>query len=320
MRTFEDKPAVREAIPVLLGISGPPSAGKTWSALAVATGIQRVVGGDIFGADSESGRMLHYADHFKFRHIPFTAPFSPLDYLDLLRYCEGRGAKTLIIDSGSHSHEGPGGVLEMHDKLTTELAKRWKTSEEKASRAAWIEPKSQLNKLVMGIGQSKMNMIWCFRAKEKSGKTPEDKLGFMPIVGGELAHEMTAMALLYPGSDGVPKWDSAMPGERLMTKLPRQYRELFLEKFKGKALSADIGEELARWASGGTVQSVRPGTQAPAPSASMDQDEFFDVTDQIALAPDLDSAKALATKHRARMTNDQIETVRKQLAGWKAAS
>lgn len=261
-RTFTDAPAVRKAIPVLLGISGAQGSGKTWSALEVATGIQQVVGGDIYGCDSENGRMLHYADHFKFRHVPFGAPFSPLDYLAVLEYLYKKGAKTAIIDSGSHSHDGPGGVLEMHDQLRVELARRWGCSEEKADRSAWIEPKSQLNKLITGMGQMPMNLIWCFRAKEKSGKKPEDKLGFMPIVGHELAFEMTAMCLLYPGSDGIPTWDSRLPGERLMTKLPSQYRELFLTKFKGKPLSAAVGVELAQWAAGG--KQIAPGPSGPA--------------------------------------------------------
>jgi hypothetical protein len=263
-RLFEDAPAVRKAIPVLLGISGAQGSGKTWSALRVAVGIQRVVGGEVYGCDSENGRMLHYADHFKFRHVPFTAPFSPLDYLAVLEHCQRRGAKTVIIDSGSHSHDGPGGVLEMHDKLRVELAAKWRTTEDKADRSAWIEPKAQLNRLITGIGQMPMNLIWCFRAKEKSGKSPEDKLGFMPIVGHELAFEMTAMALLYPGSDGVPTWDSRLPGERLMTKLPSQYRELFLTKFKGKPLSEDIGQELAAWAAGGAAPASASATSQPA--------------------------------------------------------
>ncbi len=316
MRTFEDKPAVREAIPVLLGISGAQGAGKTWSALRVATGIQRVVGGDIYGCDSENGRMLHYADHFKFRHVPFSAPFSPLDYVEVLQHCEKRGARTAIIDSGSHCHEGPGGVLEMHDKLTKELAVKWRTTEEKASRSAWIEPKSQLNKLIMWMGQSKLNLIWCFRAKEKSGAKQDEKLGFMPIVGAELAFEMTAMALLYPGSDGVPTWDSRLPGERLMTKLPSQYRKLFLEQFKGKPLSEDIGEELAKWASGGVAHAPKPSAPPASATPEMPTAEFDDIIDQMKLAPDLDSAKFIANKHRAGFSKAQGAVVRSTLENW----
>jgi hypothetical protein len=264
-RVFEDVPAVRGAIPVLLGVSGAAGSGKTFSALRLAAGIQQVVGGDIIGCDSEANRMLHYADLFKFRHLSFGAPFGPLDYLAMLEHCQKKGAKTVIIDQVSNEHEGPGGVLEIHDKLTKELARKWGTSEEKASRAAWIEPKMQRQRFVNSFMQMPMNMIFCFRAKEKSGKTPDDHLGFQPVAGGEIAFAMTAMCLLYPGSDGVPTWDSRMVGEKLMTKLPTYYKKLFLEEFKGKPLSEDIGRKLAEWSAGGPT-SLPAGSTKSAPA------------------------------------------------------
>src|SRR5262245_58925915 len=101
--------------PLLVGLVGPSGTGKTCSALRLATGIQAVAGGDIFMLDSEARRGLHYADQFKFRHVPFAPPFGPLDYLAGLEYCVSRGAGTVIVDSTSHEHEGPGGVLEMHE-------------------------------------------------------------------------------------------------------------------------------------------------------------------------------------------------------------
>jgi ABC-type oligopeptide transport system ATPase subunit len=104
-RKFDDTPAVRRAVPLHLGLVGPSGSGKTYSALRLATGIQSIYGGDIFGIDSEANRMLHYADKFKFRHVPFAAPFDPLSYLAAVEHCVKKGAKTIIIDSASHLHE-----------------------------------------------------------------------------------------------------------------------------------------------------------------------------------------------------------------------
>src|SRR6185503_11962739 len=115
-RQFNDVPAVRSAVPLLVGLTGPSGSGKTFSALRIGTGIQKIVGGEVFGIDTEANRMLHYADKFKFRHIPFLAPFDPLSYLDALKHCLKKGAKTVIIDSTSHIHEGPGGTLEEHSE------------------------------------------------------------------------------------------------------------------------------------------------------------------------------------------------------------
>ena len=110
-RSFDAKPAVRESVPLLVGIMGPSSSGKTFSALRLATGIQTVTGGDIYGIDTEARRMLHYADDFKFKHIQFDAPFGSLDYLAAIRHCVKQGAKVIVIDSMTHEHTGAGGYL-----------------------------------------------------------------------------------------------------------------------------------------------------------------------------------------------------------------
>src|ERR1700728_1669346 len=143
MRTFDDQPAIRQATPLLFGLIGPSGGGKTYSALRLATGIQRVSGGEIFMIDTESNRSLAYADKFKFRHVPFGAPFSPLDYLAAVEHCVKKGAKVIIVDSMSHEHEGPGGVLEEHDAEMKRLAVAWRTSEDKTNIPGWSAPKAK---------------------------------------------------------------------------------------------------------------------------------------------------------------------------------
>lgn len=242
-RTFTDSPAVRSQIPLLLGLSGPSGGGKTFSALRLAVGIQRVVGGDIYGIDTESNRMLHYADKFKFRHVPFGQPFDPLSYLAVIEYCQSKGAKTIIVDSMSHEHEGPGGVLEMHAKIVEERG-------EKFNMLAWAKPKQERRRLLNTMLQIPCNFILCFRAKEKvkvvPGKNPENR-GFMPIAGEEFVFEMTANALLMPGAGGVPTWNPQESGEKIMTKLPEQFRELLMQP---GPLDESKGEKMAQWAAG----------------------------------------------------------------------
>ena len=72
-RTFTDKEAKRMHVPLLIGLVGSSGSGKTFSALRIATGIQKVTGGDIYYIDTESRRALHYADAFKFLESVFTA-------------------------------------------------------------------------------------------------------------------------------------------------------------------------------------------------------------------------------------------------------
>ncbi len=251
MRTFVDSEAVRQRVPLMIGLVGPSGGGKTYSALRLASGIQRVTGGDIYVVDTEAKRALHYADRFKFRHVPFQAPFGPLDYLAAVEHCQERGAKVVIVDSMSHEHEGPGGVLEMHSRELDRMAgDDWK-KRERVNMLAWQRPKADRRRMINSILQLPVSAIFCFRAKEKikivKGEEPK-QLGYMPIAGEEFVFEMTVNCLLLPRADGVPTWQSAEVGERATMKLPEQFKGIFSRQ---GPLSEDIGEQLARWAEGG---------------------------------------------------------------------
>ena len=271
MRTFEDKPAVRESVPLLVGLMGPSGGGKTYSALRLATGIQRVTGGDIYHIDTEARRALHYADKFKFRHLEFGAPFGSLDYLAAIEHCVSKGAKVIIVDSMSHEHEGPGGVLEQHAEETKRLAAKWKCSENAAQMSAWGPCKADRRQMINRILQLKCNFVFCFRAKEKlkivKGQDPKP-MGYMAIAGEEFVYEMTMCALLMPGANGVPTWQSQEAGEAAMIKIPAQFRDLLLGA-RGP-LSEDIGQELATWAAGeaatpvASVEEIRASFEAAA--------------------------------------------------------
>lgn len=263
MRTFDDIKAVRAATPLLIGLTGASSSGKTFSALRLATGIARVVGGPIFYLDSEARRSLHYADKFDFRFVEFKAPFGPMDYLAAIEHCAAKGAKTIVIDSMSHEHEGPGGVLEMHEAEAQRLAAAWKTSLDKVKMSAWQKPKSERKRLINSILQMPINFIFCFRAKEKidlSGDKPRG-MGWCPVAGEEFVYEQTVNFLLYPGSDGVPTWKTNETGERAMIKLPGQFRDIFATPH---ALSEDDGEKMARWAAGSLTAEKPRGPKATA--------------------------------------------------------
>jgi ABC-type dipeptide/oligopeptide/nickel transport system ATPase subunit len=256
IRKFEDIAATREQVPLLVGLVGPSGSGKTFSALRLATGIQKVTGGDIYGIDTESRRMLHYADAFKFRHLQFGEPFSPLDYLAAIQHCVNKGAKTIIIDSMSHEHEGPGGVLEMHEQAMG--------GDFKKQFIAWAKPKAMRRRLINSMLQLNCNFIMAYRAKEKlkvmRGKEPEPR-GWQPIAGEEYVYEATLNCLLLPGSNGVPCWNPEHDNEG-MIKLPSQFRGIFE---KGPQLDESIGAKLAEWSKGGAAPSaqVKPTADQP---------------------------------------------------------
>ncbi len=253
-REFEDTLAVRERVPMLVGLVGPSGSGKTYSALRLATGMQRRTGGGIFYIDTEARRALHYADEFDFRHVEMGAPFSPQDYVAAVRYSMGKGAGVLIVDSLSHEHEGPGGVLEMHDAELDRMAGDDDRKRQRLTFSAWAKPKAQRRQLINAVLRMGVHATFCFRAKEKlkivAGQNPLH-LGWQPIAGDEFIYEMTIACLLYPGAEGVPNWAPDEKGERVMLKRPAKLAGIFRD---GEPLSEDTGEGLAKWAEGDTEQ------------------------------------------------------------------
>lgn len=267
-RSFQATDAVRSDVPLLVGLMGPSGGGKTYSALSIATGIQSVVGGDIYGVDTEAKRMLHYADQFKFKHVEFGAPFGSLDYLECLKWCVSQGAKVIVVDSLSHEHSGPGGYLDLQDQEMKRLAGddygTWKA--DRFKMLAWAKPSANRRRFIDGLLQLPASFVFCFRAKEKvkmekndRGKQDIKEQGWMPIAGEEFVFEMTACALLPPAARGVPRWKAEFDGERSMMKLPSQFMGLL---DNGKPLSAEHGKAMALWARGGTKAA------APAPRAA----------------------------------------------------
>lgn len=274
-RSFEDRPAVRAATPLLVGLIGPSGAGKTYSGLRMATGIQRVVGGEIFVIDTESKRALHYADKFRFRHLPFAPPFGPLDYLAAIEHCAKKGTKTIMVDSMSHEHEGQGGLLEMHTAEVERIMAAWRCSETVANIPAWAKPKAARRSMINAILQMPINFIFCFRAKDKikiakvDGKSVVSQMGFMPIAGEEFVYELTAKSLLLPGANGVPTLTSDQPGEQMMIKIPAQFRGFF-SGAAGKPLDEEIGQQMAQWAAGGSAGELAEGYANCADQAAFD--------------------------------------------------
>jgi hypothetical protein len=249
-RSFSAVTAHRDQVPLLIGLMGPSGGGKTYSALRLATGIQTVAGGDIYVIDTESKRSLHYADTFQFKHVEFVAPFGSGDYLEALQFCIKAGAKTVVVDSMSHEHEGPGGYLDFHGKEIERMAGNDWQKAERVKMAAWIKPAAARRKLINGILQLNANFIFCFRAKEKTKPKQGggiQELGWMPIAGDEFLFEQTLNCLLPPGSKGVPQWVSDNVGEKMMMKLPRQFEQLFSD---GRPLDEKHGAGLAEWARG----------------------------------------------------------------------
>lgn len=281
-RKFDVRKAVRERVPLLLGFGGKSGSGKTFSALRVATGLQRVQGGEILVVDTEARRSLHYADKFDFQFCQFDAPFSPLDYLAVAEHAVSLGVRHVIIDSMSHEHEGPGGVLEWHAEETERLAKEWGTSPDKAKMSAWGPPKQARRKMIGYIlSQPGINWLFCYRAKEKvkpiSGGKVENQ-GLTLIGGEELYFECTARFLFESAGGGVPVLASSDPGARDAIKIPDQFNAL-IHSYAKKPLDEDLGAKMAEWAAGDAEYTFPKGKHKGKKLREVPADYLADLID-----------------------------------------
>lgn len=292
-REFKTIKAVRERVPMMLALTGASGSGKTYSALRLATGMAEITGGRVIMIDTEARRSLHYADDFDFDFVEMDAPFSPLDYLDAIEHAtQGSKDDIVIVDSMSHEHEGPGGVLEMHDQEAERLAKAWKTTVDKTNMSGWAKPKAQRKKLIQTLLRMGTNAIFCFRAKEKmdlSGKKPQ-KLGWLPVGGEEYIYDMLVHILLYPKGGGVPVLNPHERAEDQSVKIPGKLESCFPD---GRPLDEECGRRLARWAEGdeksgaqiaeamGDAMALLQGLSPKDAKAAMRTKEFMTIVDRL---------------------------------------
>ncbi|NIA70742.1 AAA family ATPase [Pelagibius litoralis] len=230
----------------MTGFAGPSGSGKTYSALLFSQGLAE--GRPIAMIDTEGGRGLHYADQFDYLYSELNAPFTPLRYLEAIKAAADAGAGVIIVDSTSHEHEGPGGVLEMHETELDRMAGDDWRKREACNFGAWKKPKAEHNRFVNEVLQIKAHLVFCFRAREKlklvknaRGKMEPVPQGWQPICTSSFEYEMTALLMLPPNSMGKPDFQEGA------TKLQEQHRPIFNT---GGAITADMGKRLAMWAAG----------------------------------------------------------------------
>jgi hypothetical protein len=154
----------------LHGLSG---SGKTFSSLAIATGL----GSRIAVIDSEHGSSEKFADEFTFDVLPL-AQFDPRNYIDAIHAAEAEGYDVVIIDSLSHEWIGPGGTLEIVDKVTA------RSNSKNAYTTGWREATPLHNALIDSIVRCKCHLIATMRVKSDYVMTTNNRGGSEPVKMG----------------------------------------------------------------------------------------------------------------------------------------
>ena len=255
--SYTFRKAVRADTTVLIALAGPSGGGKTYSALRLARGI---VGprGKFAMIDTEAGRALHYSDQFDFDHLDLKPPFSPENYAKAVAAAEAAGYHAIIIDSMSHEWNGDGGCQDMHDAAHEKLG-----NTEQTNILAWRDAKLDHKRMMSRFLQTRSHVIFCLRAEEKikflkdpqTGKMKIEPVGWMPLCEKNFMYEMTASFMLLDDHPGVGR----------PIKLQEQMKPFFNPK---NCLDEFAGEQLAKWAAGGTEKAAKDGAgqglEAPA--------------------------------------------------------
>ena len=259
------RPAKRENTPLIIGLAGPTKSGKTYSAHRLARGLCEP-GKLIAMINAEGPRGHQYADKFMYLACDVAPPYRPESYeapvRELIARQEDIGC--LIIDSMSHMHDGPGGMLEWHDEIAQKMAERGSKTEaerqaklERVTWSGWIPPKKAENQFIYRLLELACPVILCFRAKEKikivPGKPPID-LGWQPIASDRVAFETLFTLVLPPHSKGVPELEICDMREPFDTMVA-----------PGKQIDEQLGERLRAWAAGAPADQ-QPAAPQPAES------------------------------------------------------
>lgn len=279
--------AVKRESKLRMSLAGPAGAGKTWTALTLAT---RMANGEAFAVlDTERGSASKYADDFSFDVMELDS-FDPRNYVKAIKEAEEAGYSVLVIDSLTHAWNGTGGLLDIVDQIA-----RRKYSNN--TFAAWKDATPLQNQLIDAITASKLHIIVTMRSKqeyesgknEKTGRTEVKKLGMAPIQRDGMEYEFDIVA------------DMDIDNNMIIQKSR-------CSKLSGQIISkpdGKVADTLKEWLRGAPVLPVekpaqeatpaaRPSPTAPKPQASESKPAE---QDKEAHVPTVSQLRALAAKH-----------------------
>jgi hypothetical protein len=228
-------PALKTETRLRLAIDGVAGAGKSYSSLAIATGL----GGPIAAIDTERGRLSELAGIFQFQHCRL-ANHKAADYIAAANAAAKLGANVLVIDSLSHSW----------DELCAEMDQLASAKFSGNSMRAWAQGKPKNRQFIDALFNFPGHLICTMRSaieyamdSDERGRTKIRKVGLKPKQDRDIEYEFTMYA--------------SINREHQMTieKGPGKFQDRVIDR-----PSAELGKELLAWLNEG----VAPAAPDPA--------------------------------------------------------
>lgn len=280
---FKVQKAVREKIFVKIALMGASGAGKSYSALKLATGmtdeLEKINKKEarILLANTEDSRGRYYADEFEYDIVDIEPPHNPEKYVELINFAVDEGYDVLIIDSTSHEWEGQGGCLELQQKAG-------------GNYQAWAKVTPRHNAFIEAIASSPIHIIATMRGKDQyvmesddKNKTQVKKLGVGAKQRDGFEYEFSCTFLIDQKTH--------------MAETQKDNSHLF-ESSIGTLLTEDHGRKIIQWANSG--EGYTPKVKKPAATTNpkdivdkisavakdafakgVDRDAFYGVVEEI---------------------------------------
>jgi hypothetical protein len=234
-------PAQRTETRLRLAIDGVAGGGKSYTSLAIATGL----GGPIAAIDTERGRLSELAGIFQFQHCRLEQ-HKTADYIAAANEAARLGAKVLVVDSLSHAWE------ELCHEMEQLAAAKFSGN----TMRAWGQGKPKNRQFFDSLFDFPGHLICTMRSAidyametDERGRTKIRKVGLKPKQDKDIEYEFTMYATI------------TREHQLTIEKGPGKFQDRVIDK-----PGADLGKELFAWLNdaSGAATIAAPVDERPA--------------------------------------------------------
>lgn len=262
---------------------GPSGAGKTYSALAIATGL----GEKIALIDSERGSAEKYADIFEFDVVDLEEK-NVDEYVAYIKEAEKHGYDVLVIDSLTHAWQ----------ELLADIDKIAQAKYRGNTWSAWSEGTPKQKRLIDALLSYNGHIIATMRSKTEwtvdkndKGKTTPTRVGLAPEQGKGIEYEFDLLAEISPEHImNIIKDRTGKFQDKLIEKPGKDFGVMLKDWLNSGVDRTDYKLELARLLSsqyvmnktemGETVKAIAAGRGAKSVTMEVAKSIYNDILDK----------------------------------------
>jgi len=285
--------ATKQKSKLRAAIFGPSGAGKTFSALRIATGM----GDKIAVVDTEHGSASKYADRFNFDVCELNAAQDIEAYIGAIKEAGKAGYPVLVIDSLTHGWR----------ELLQEIDRLAKTKYRGNTWGAWSEGTPKQREFVNALLEYPGHIIatirskteWTTEVNPRNGKSAPIRVGLAPDQGKGIEYEFDLLLEINT--------------EHMATVIKDR-----TDKFQDQCIDKpdeEFGKKLLAWLNDGvepskpTPPAPNPPAKIPAQSAHLQKLNLcvaqYGITDEVVAG----WLKYYKVNHRADLTAAQVDKI-----------